>query len=56
MWGAVVVDIKTLMDHCDRYFSGDVLSSDLLSKEVRQSFKKNIIDNFVEGETFVSYE
>lgn len=42
-----IVDLKTLTSHWKKYFSD--------TKEMKNNFKQNIIDKFVEGETFVIY-
>lgn len=42
-----ILDLKKLNEHWVEYFSGE--------EEDRINFKKNIIDNFVEGETVVMY-
>ncbi len=48
MWNLpIVADYKTLLHHWDIYFSET--ASD------RQNFKENIVDKFIEGETFVWY-
>jgi hypothetical protein len=67
MWGKeCVVDSKTLNDHWEKYFSaqtpdspggwGSGVEYDMEDDEMRSHFKENIIDNFVEGETFVIYQ
>lgn len=43
----LVTDTKTLYEHWEKYFSYD--------EEHKQNFKTNIIDKFIEGETFVEY-
>ena len=82
MWDSpCVVDLKTLEEHWNKYFSGDGniakegevaiengavimergvpfgygVEYDLPANENRENFKRNIIDKFIEGETFVSY-
>lgn len=48
MWDApCVVDLKTLEEHWEKYFSE--------TNELKHGFKRNVIDNFVAGETFVIY-
>lgn len=67
MWGGpMVVDSKTLDEHWNKYFSeqtpdseggwGSDLEYNLENDEMRSRFKENIIDKFVEGETFVAYQ
>lgn len=72
MWGGdFVVDIATLTDHWNKYFSGDVKTEkkelkpgmltglgteyELGAEENRKNFKENILDKFVDGETIVGY-
>lgn len=60
-----VVDTKTLNEHWKKYFSHNTPESKggfgygvefkLEDEEMKNRFKKNIIDNFIEGETFVVY-
>jgi len=60
-----VTDLKTLKEHWKKYFSnhdegkgdgwGYGVELKLAESEMKKNFKKNIIDNFVEGETFVVY-
>lgn len=42
-----ILDLKTLEEHHKKYFSID--------EECANNFKENIIDKFIEGETFVVY-
>lgn len=67
MWGGpMVVDSKTLNEHWNKYFSeqtpdsvggwGSETEYNLENDEMRNRFKENIIDKFVEGETFVVYQ
>ena len=72
IWGGdFVVDIATLTEHWNKYFSGDVkkekeeLEPGMLTglgveyensaEENRNNFKKNILDKFIDGETIVGY-
>lgn len=66
MWDSpCVVDLKTLNDHWERYFShstpesnggwGSSVEYKQDDGEMKENFKRNIIDNFIEGETFVVY-
>jgi len=72
MWdSSLVTDKTTLIDHWNKYFSGDVKKEkkelkpgfltglgteyDLDAKENRENFKNNIIDKFIDGETMVGY-
>lgn len=66
MWGSkCITDLNVLKEHWEKYFSkptpeskggfGSGVEYDLTAKEMREGFKKNIIDNFVEGETFIIY-
>jgi hypothetical protein len=66
MWGSEpVFDMATLLEHWEKYFSAPTPESkggwgsgteyDLEADEMRKRFKENIIDKFVEGETFVYY-
>lgn len=60
-----IVDLNTLKKHWVNYFSnntpyskggwGSSVEYKLSNKEMKRAFKKNIIDNFKEGETFVAY-
>lgn len=43
----VIVDLKTLEEHWVKYFS--------YNEDCKNNFKNNIIDKFIEGETFVEY-
>ena len=60
MWGCsdVVLDLKTLEEHWLKYFSDPVNSPyyDGDTEYMKRHFKENIIDNFVEGQTFVCYD
>lgn len=49
MWGGYpcIVDKKILLDHWIKYFSD--------TEDMKYQFKTNIIDKFIEGETFVIY-
>lgn len=56
---ACVIDLKTLEEHNEKYFS-PITRAMLLEKHLTNSvdsnqFKTNIIDKFVEGEMFVIY-
>jgi len=66
MWDSpCVVDSKTLNEHWEKYFSkqtpeskggwGSGVEYDKEDNEMREDFKRNIIDKFIEGETFVIY-
>lgn len=66
MWDSpCITDSKTLNEHWEKYFSyqtpdskggwGSVVEYSLEDEEMRRGFKENIIDKFVEGETFVIY-
>jgi hypothetical protein len=66
MWDSpCVVDSKTLNEHWEKYFSnqtpeskggwGSGVEYNKEDTEMREDFKRNIIDKFVEGETFVIY-
>ncbi len=71
IWGNFVVDIATLTEHWNKYFSGDVKTEkkelkpgmltgfgveyELDAEENRKNFKENILDKFVDGKTIVSY-
>lgn len=60
-----ILDSKTLKKHWKLYFSAKTPDSpggfascteyDLTNAEMKSNFKKNIIDKFVQGETFVVY-
>lgn len=55
MWSAeAVTDLKTLKEHWKKYFS-DKTGYYGSAKSHKEHFKKNIIDKFIEGETFVLY-
>lgn len=43
----IITSEKILIEHWDLYFSKD--------KESKENFRKNILDKFVEGQTFVIY-
>lgn len=66
MWDSTpITDLKTLTEHWEKYFSkqtpesqggfGSGVERDLTDREMKKEFKENIIDKFVEGETFVIY-
>jgi hypothetical protein len=66
MWSSkCVTDLKTLKEHWKKYFSeqspdskggfGSGVEYKLENEEMKKRFKENIIDKFVEGETFVIY-
>ena len=67
MWGnsPIVTDRKVLLEHWDKYFShqtpdskggwGSGTDSPRPDGEMRENFRKNIIDHFVDNETFVIY-
>lgn len=66
MWSSEpVCDKATLLEHWEKYFSAPTPDSkggwgsgteyDLEAAEMRKRFKENIVDKFVEGETFVYY-
>jgi hypothetical protein len=66
MWDSpCVTDLNTLNEHWGKYFSyqtpeskggwGSGVEYTLEDSEMRSRFKENIIDKFVEGETFVIY-
>lgn len=66
MWDSPeVVKMSVLMDHYERYFSrntpdsrggfGSSVEDDYTDEEMSENFKRNIIDKFIEGETFVEY-
>lgn len=66
MWDSpCVLDKKTLMLHWKEYFSkstpeskggfGSQVEYKLANKEMKKNFKENIINKFIEGETFVVY-
>lgn len=66
VWGGpCITDNNTLIDHWVKYFSGNTPESvggcgssvehDLIDKEMKTQFKSNIVDKFIEGETFVVY-
>lgn len=72
MWGGdFIVDIATLTDNWNKYFSGDVKMEkeelkpgmftgfgteyELSAEENRNNFKENILDKFIDGETMVGY-
>jgi len=66
MWsGQCVIDKKTLIDHWKKYFShatpeskggfGSGVEYKQIDEEMKRNFKENIIDKFIEGETFVCY-
>lgn len=67
MWNSpCVMDAKTLNEHWEKYFSfetpnspgdgfGSSVEYSMDDTERKTRFKENIIDNFVEGETFVVY-
>ncbi len=55
MWDApAITDLKTLKEHWKKYFS-DKTAYYGGAKTHKAHFKKHIIDNFVEGETYVEY-
>jgi hypothetical protein len=67
MWDSpCVTDLKTLKKHWKAYFSkqtpesqggfGSGLEYELEDADRKKRFKQNIIDKFVEGETFVIYQ
>jgi len=66
MWDSpCIVDSKTLNEVWEKYFSyntpdskggyGSGVEYDLSDDEMRKYFKENIIDKFIEGETFVMF-
>lgn len=66
MWDSpCVLDAKTLNEHWEKYFSfktpdsvggfGSCVELDFEDEEMKRRFKENIIDKFIEGETFVIY-
>lgn len=66
MWDSpCIVDSKTLNEHWEKYFShqtpesvggwGSGVEYSKEDSQMREDFKRNIIDKFVEGETFVIY-
>jgi hypothetical protein len=66
MWDSpCVLKMETLKDHWEKYFSHQTPESEggwgsgveytLDDEEMKSRFKENIIDKFVEGETFVCY-
>ena len=64
MWNSpCIVDKTTLLDHWKKYFSHNIPQKDdeikrpiyLSDEEMKKSFKENIVDKFVEGQTFVIY-
>jgi hypothetical protein len=66
MWSSEpIFDMATLLEHWEKYFSSPTPDSkggwgsgteyDLEAAEMRKRFKENIVDKFVEGETFVYY-
>lgn len=66
MWNCpIIIDIKTLNEHWEKYFShrtseskggwGSSVEFILENDEMKNRFKENIINKFVEGETFVIY-
>ena len=66
IWDSLVLTKETLLEHWERYFSYEtpdsvggwgsgVERSGLSDEERKADFKRNIIDNFIEGETFVLY-
>lgn len=66
MWDSPpVLKLDTLKDHWEKYFShqtpdsaggwGSGVEYELEDEEMKTRFKENIIDKFIEGETFVLY-
>jgi hypothetical protein len=66
MWDSpCVVKMETLLEHWEKYFSyqtpdseggfGSGVEYNQEDVEMKNNFKENIIDKFVEGETFVIY-
>lgn len=66
MWDyKCITELSVLKEHWKKYFSkptpdseggwGSGVELDLAAKEMKKRFKENIIDKFVEGETFVIY-
>lgn len=67
MWDSTkcVVNKKTLTQHWKKYFShqtpdskggfGSGVEHDVTNAEMKRDFKKNIMDKFIEGKTFVIY-
>lgn len=66
MWDSpCVLTLETLKEHHEKYFSyptpddkggwGSGVEYDMEADEMKKYFQENIIDNFVEGETFVIY-
>lgn len=66
MWDSpAVLKMDTLKDHWEKYFShqtpdsaggwGSGVEYKLEDEEMKARFKENIIDKFIEGETFVLY-
>ncbi len=66
MWDSpCIIDSKTLNEHWEKYFSrqtpeskggwGSGVEYNKEDTEMREDFKRNIIDKFIEGETFVIY-
>jgi len=66
MWSSdYIVDKNTLLEHQEKYFSyntpeskggfGSGVEFELSDEDMKNRFKENIIDNFIEGETFVCY-
>jgi len=63
--GPYVVDIDVLKTHWEKYFSrktpaskggfGSGVEYDLSDEEMKHRFKENILDKFIQGQTFVVY-